>query len=194
MIVKASSLRAIVIPGYIDGMEQGKFGDVARFPVAPEWQVDRWFNTGEPLELAALRGRIVFAVAFQMLCPGCVAEALPQAQRAAASFAAADLAVIGLHTVFEHHAAQGTPEALAAFLHEYRIGFPVAIDAHIGGRGADHAYPVADRPAGAAAAQPFRASRRYAAGRGHRDADRGKRGASAARHGYARGGVPGVSG
>src|SRR3546814_18856218 len=70
-----------------------------------------------------------------MLCPGCVAEALPQAQRAAASFAAADVAVIGLHSVFEHHAAQGTPEALAAFLHEYRIGFPVAIDAHIGADG-----------------------------------------------------------
>ncbi|MCM8730800.1 redoxin domain-containing protein [Hephaestia sp. GCM10023244] len=116
--------------GYIDGMDQGKFGDAARFPVAPEWQVDRWLNSGGPLSLAALRGRIVVAVAFQMLCPGCVVEALPQAQRAAASFAAADVAVIGLHTVFEHHAAQGTPEALAAFLHEYRIGFPVAIDAH----------------------------------------------------------------
>src|SRR3546814_12228318 len=70
-----------------------------------------------------------------MLCPGCVAEALPQAQRAAASFAAADVAVIGLHSVFEHHAAQGPPEALAAFLQEYRNGFPVAIDAHIGAAG-----------------------------------------------------------
>src|SRR3546814_673233 len=38
-------------------------------------------------------------------------------------------------SVFDHHAAQGTPEALAAFLHEYRIGFPVAIDAHIGADG-----------------------------------------------------------
>src|SRR3546814_17532883 len=88
MTVKASPLRAIVALRYIDGMEQGKLGDAARFAAAPEWQVDRWLNTREPLSLAAFRGRIVVAVAFQMLCPGCVAEALPQAQRAAASFAA----------------------------------------------------------------------------------------------------------
>jgi hypothetical protein len=34
-----------------------------------------------------------------------------------------------LHSVFEHHEAQGTRAALTAFLHEYRINFPVAIDA-----------------------------------------------------------------
>ncbi|MDA0225757.1 MAG: TlpA disulfide reductase family protein, partial [Proteobacteria bacterium] len=38
------------------------------------------------------------------------------------------VAVIGLHTVFEHHEAM-TPVALRAFLHEYRIAFPVGIDA-----------------------------------------------------------------
>src|SRR3546814_6698645 len=74
MTVKASPLRAIVALRYIDGMEQGKLGDAARFAAAPEWQVDRWLNTREPLSLAAFRGRIVVAVAFQMLCPGCVAE------------------------------------------------------------------------------------------------------------------------
>src|SRR3546814_19438268 len=121
MSVKSSPLRAIVALRYIDGMEQGKLVDAARFAAAPEWQVDRWLNTREPLSLATFRGRIVVAVAFQMLCPGCVAEALPQAQRAAASFAAADVAVIGLHSVFEHHAAQGTPAAPAAVRHEYRI-------------------------------------------------------------------------
>ncbi len=36
--------------------------------------------------------------------------------------------MLGLHTVFEHHAAQGSRVALEAFLHEYRISFPVAID------------------------------------------------------------------
>ena len=35
--------------------------------------------------------------------------------------------MIGLHTVFEHHAAM-TPVALEAFLYEYRIDFPVAVD------------------------------------------------------------------
>lgn len=44
-----------------------------------------------------------------------------------------DVAVIGLHSVFEHHEAM-TPVSLAAFLHEYRIPFPVAVDAHTPGR------------------------------------------------------------
>src|SRR5262245_56477729 len=95
---------------------------------APELEIKTWLNTAEPLTLASLRGRVVFAVAFQMLCPGCVSEGLPQAQRARAMFSEGDLAVIGLHTVFEHHEAQGTETALKAFLHEYRIGFPDGID------------------------------------------------------------------
>lgn len=96
--------------------------------LAPEWRISHWENTPQPLSLRALRGRVVLALAFQMLCPGCVSQGLPQAQRARAAFPESDLAVIGLHTVFEHHAAQGSPQALHAFLHEYRIAFPVGID------------------------------------------------------------------
>lgn len=102
---------------------------MAAFRPAPDWTVSDWLNAPAPLSLAALRGKVVFAVAFQMLCPGCVSHGLPQAQRVRSAFAGDDLAVIGLHTVFEHHAAQGSRQALAAFLHEYRIAFPVAIDA-----------------------------------------------------------------
>lgn len=98
-------------------------------PPAPDWTIATWLNTSEAITFDALRGRVVLAVAFQMLCPGCVSHGLPQASRARDAFAEEDLAVIGLHCVFEHHAAQGTREALAAFLHEYRIGFPVGIDA-----------------------------------------------------------------
>ena len=94
---------------------------------APEFQVSRWFNTPAPLTLASLRGRVVVVEAFQMLCPGCVSHGLPQAQRVRRAFAREDVEVIGLHTVFEHHAAM-TPVALEAFLHEYRIGFPVGVD------------------------------------------------------------------
>jgi hypothetical protein len=50
----------------------------------------------------------------------------PQAQRIAARFGD-DLTVLGLHTVFEYHAAM-TPTSLEAFLHEYRITFPVGVD------------------------------------------------------------------
>ncbi|HWV27463.1 MAG TPA: hypothetical protein VNZ66_09580, partial [Aeromicrobium sp.] len=59
--------------------------------------------------------------------PGCVAHGLPQAQRVHKLFHRDDLVVVGLHTVFEHHDAM-TAVALRAFLHEYRVAFPVAID------------------------------------------------------------------
>jgi len=80
------------------------------------------------LSLAALRGKVIALHAFQMLCPGCVQHGLPQAQRIHAAFEPEDVAVVGLHTVFEHHEAM-TPVSLRAFLHEYRFAFPVGIDA-----------------------------------------------------------------
>lgn len=94
---------------------------------APEWDVEEWMNIDHPLDLPQLRGRVVVLGAFQMLCPGCVEYCIPQLKRAHAYFPQDDVAVIGLHTVFEHHEAM-VPAALRAFLHEYRIGFPVAID------------------------------------------------------------------
>ncbi|OWQ46939.1 alkyl hydroperoxide reductase [Roseateles noduli] len=97
-------------------------------PTAPELQVVSWFNTEAELSLARLRGKVVALHAFQMLCPGCVAHGLPQAQRMHELFGAAGLQVIGLHTVFEHHQIMEQPEALAAFLHEYRLTFPVGAD------------------------------------------------------------------
>lgn len=96
-------------------------------PPAPELSVSRWFNTPAPVTLASLRGRVVMLHAFQMLCPGCVAHGTPQAQRAHALFRNTDLAVIGLHTVFEHHAAM-RPVSLEAFIHEYRLAFPIGVD------------------------------------------------------------------
>lgn len=93
--------------------------------VAPEWQTTTWLNVPEPLTLSGLRGQVVLLHAFQMLCPGCVSHGLPQAQRVATLFP--DVRVIGLHTVFEHHEAMGLA-SLRAFLHEYRIRFPVAVD------------------------------------------------------------------
>lgn len=94
---------------------------------APELAVSRWFNTKEPLTLAGLRGRVVLLHAFQMLCPGCVSHGTPQAERAHRMFRNTDLQVIGLHTVFEHHAAM-TPVSLEAFIHEYRLSFPIGVD------------------------------------------------------------------
>ena len=95
--------------------------------LASPWQISQWFNTPAPIHLADLRGHVVALHAFQMLCPGCVSHGLPQAQRIRAEFNAEDVVVIGLHTVFEHHEAM-TPTSLEAFLHEYRVGFPVGVD------------------------------------------------------------------
>jgi peroxiredoxin len=94
---------------------------------APDWAVSQWFNTPEPLSLSALRGKVVLIHAFQMLCPGCVSHGTPQAEKAHRMFRGSDLQVIGLHTVFEHHAAM-TPVSLAAFIHEYRLIFPIGVD------------------------------------------------------------------
>jgi hypothetical protein len=62
-----------------------------------------------------------------MLCPGCVLRSTPQAQRVHELFRNTRLRVIGLHTVFEHHAAMSNV-ALEAYLHEFKITFPVAVD------------------------------------------------------------------
>ena len=105
-----------------------RFGIDAVGRPAPPWVTQQWFNSDGAVQLADLRGKVVVLHAFQMLCPACVLQGLPQAQRVHATFAPQDVAVIGLHTVFEHHSAM-TPVSLAAFLHEFRIGFPVGVDA-----------------------------------------------------------------
>lgn len=91
-------------------------------------EAERWFNTDRPISLDMFRGKVVVLHAFQMLCPGCVAHAVPQARRLhEIAKSLDDLVVLGIHTVFEHHAAM-TPVSLEAFLHEYRLTFPVAVD------------------------------------------------------------------
>ncbi|RYB95787.1 TlpA family protein disulfide reductase [Nocardioides oleivorans] len=93
-----------------------------------DWTVAGWLGTPRPdFAVGDLADRVVLAAAFQMLCPGCVETTIPQLRRAAATFPADQVAVVGLHTVFEHHEAM-TPVALQAFLHEYRVTFPVAMD------------------------------------------------------------------
>jgi hypothetical protein len=95
--------------------------------VLSQWHVSQWFNHVGALQPIDLRGRVVLIHAFQMLCPGCVSHGLPQAVRVYNNFAPTDVAVIGLHTVFEnHHAMQ--PHALEAFIKEYRLAFPIGVD------------------------------------------------------------------
>ena len=107
---------------------------------APELQVSRWFNTPEPLTLAGLRGQVVVLHSFQMLCPGCVLHGLPQATKVREIFPETEVSVIGLHTVFEHHAVMNAA-ALQVFMHEYRLTFPIGIDE----AGTDGALPLTMR-------------------------------------------------
>ena len=93
----------------------------------PQWEVNEWLNTPAPLSLKALEGKVIVVYAFQMLCKGCIQDALPQAQRLHERFSRSDVAVIGLHTVFEHKDVM-TPKALAAFVHELGWRFPIGID------------------------------------------------------------------
>jgi hypothetical protein len=106
-----------------------RLGLLAGGTPAPAWTTMRWFgHAGAPLTPEALRGRVIVLYAFQMLCPGCVHHGLPQVQRIARTFSPDDVAVVGLHTVFEHHAAM-TPVSLEAYLYENRVTFPVGVDA-----------------------------------------------------------------
>lgn len=102
-------------------------GNGIRANLAPELQTSGWLNTPNPLTLASLRGKVIVLHTFQIFCPGCVQIGIPQAQKIYQEFDPSKVAVIGLHTVFEHHAVMG-PDALEVFVHEYRLRFPIGID------------------------------------------------------------------
>ena len=78
-----------------------------RESLAPELQTSGWINTSESITLASLLGKVVVLHSFQMLCPGCVQVGIPQAQKVYEEFNPEKVAVIGLHTVFEHHSVMG---------------------------------------------------------------------------------------
>lgn len=100
----------------------------------PELAAARWFNAESPAEptLAGLKGKVVLLGAFQMHCPGSVRHLLPQLARLHAQFQGDEVAVIGLHTVFEQSDKQ-TPAQLEDFLDEHQFAFPVAVDRQTGG-------------------------------------------------------------
>ncbi|MSQ71668.1 MAG: redoxin domain-containing protein [Betaproteobacteria bacterium] len=97
---------------------------------APPLLVSQWFNSDTAITLDSLRGKVVLIEAFQMLCPACVMHSMPQAVRLWQHFRASkesSIVVLGMHSVFEHHQVMN-PAALAVYLHEFRIPFPVAVD------------------------------------------------------------------
>ena len=95
--------------------------------IAPELITSDWLNTDKPITLASLRGKVILICAFQMLCPGCVQKGIPHINQIYNEFDPERIAVIGLHTVFEHHHVMGK-EALETFAYEFRLKFPIGID------------------------------------------------------------------
>ena len=93
----------------------------------PEFHITQWVGTKEPITLKGLKGKVVVVVAFQMLCPGCIEHGLPQAKKLRERFNPQQVAILGLHSVFEHHAVM-SPAALEVFMSEYRWPFPVGVD------------------------------------------------------------------
>ena len=94
---------------------------------APELTAQTWFNSDAEVLLADLRGRVVVLSAFQVLCPNSVSFDIPQTLRIHQTFDPKEVVVIGLHATFEHHAAVTAP-VVKAFIQEYRLKFPVALD------------------------------------------------------------------
>jgi len=93
----------------------------------PELTTSRWFNTDKPLSLETLRGKVIVLSIFQMLCPGCVQHGLPLTKKLFKRFNSDEVAVIGLHSVFEHHKVMDA-DALEVFIKEYDWRFPIGID------------------------------------------------------------------
>ena len=100
---------------------------MATFRRAPALEVSAWLNVEAPVALESLLGRVVLLHFFQMRCAGCHEVATPQAQRVHDLFSREDLAVIGVHCVFENDDAQ-SPELLRGYIRDQRLTFPVAID------------------------------------------------------------------
>jgi peroxiredoxin len=98
----------------------------------PEIEASRWFNSEAPLTLEDLRGKVVVLAAFQMHCKGCISHGLPQAARLFGTFSDDEVAIVGLHTVFEEHDKQ-TPDSLESFIDEHELPFPIAVDKPNGG-------------------------------------------------------------
>ncbi len=94
---------------------------------APPLLARHWLNIDRAPRLEELRGRVVVIQAFQMMCPACILHALPQAARIQAAFEPNEVAVIGVHALFEHDEPTRT-RTLTTFLYEYGVEIPVGVD------------------------------------------------------------------
>lgn len=97
-----------------------------QYASAPAIEALQWINSAGT-NIDVLRGQVIVLSFFQMLCPGCAAHSIPQSKKLYELYQSQNVQLIGIHSVFEHHNVM-TPEALAVFVHEYKLKYPIAID------------------------------------------------------------------
>ena len=90
----------------------------------------KWLNASSDFSLEEYKGKMVIVYAFQMLCPACVVQSIPQANKVHQLIQKDNAKIIGLHSVFENHAGM-QEESLKVFLEQFRVRFPVAIDQYV---------------------------------------------------------------
>ncbi|MCH7589673.1 TlpA family protein disulfide reductase [PVC group bacterium] len=109
----------------MDGPEAAQVGQQAS-----QWVVSEWVNS-EPISLDQLKGKVVVIDFFQLWCPGCNRFSIPLMLQWEKKYKnAADVQLVGIHTVFEGHDYQ-TAERLREYVKEKGIHHPVGMDAHV---------------------------------------------------------------
>lgn len=112
----------------LNGMDSPEAAQVGQ--QASPWVVSEWVNS-EPISLAQLKGKVVVIDFFQLWCPGCNRFSIPLMLQWEKKYKnAADVQLVGIHTVFEGHDYQ-TAERLRAYVKEKGIHHPVGMDAHV---------------------------------------------------------------
>ncbi len=109
---------------------------------APELNLSNWIDGhGKPtkkVELAALRGKVIYLYFFQDWCPGCHSHGFPTLQALAETFGSDDrVALLAVQTAFEGKTTN-TPDKLRKNQIEYGLAIPMA---HDGGQGNRRGLP-----------------------------------------------------
>ncbi|MCH7504742.1 TlpA family protein disulfide reductase [PVC group bacterium] len=131
LIVRARKLTIVLTFLFglsLNGMNSPQAAQVGQ--QASQWVVSEWVNS-EPISLDQLKGKVVVIDFFQLWCPGCNRFSIPLMLQWEKKYKnAADVQLVGIHTVFEGHDYQ-TAERLREYVKEKGIQHPVGMDAHV---------------------------------------------------------------
>jgi thiol-disulfide isomerase/thioredoxin len=113
---------------------------------APDLDVTEWVNTKAPLDLAELRGKVVYLSFFQSWCPGCHKHGLPTLKAVAAHYEDDEGVVfLAVQTVFEGFETNTAAAALETAV-EHGLDVPVGHDARPRGKNVMSRYRSGGTP------------------------------------------------